>query len=106
MLAVVGVVLGTASAAGARANAATIGSWRRAPSMLYARSAHSVVTLGGNIYALAGSGTNGPVLQVERFDDKSWTVETTLPGGGLNASVGCRLRATTPAPFCSTTPST
>jgi N-acetylneuraminic acid mutarotase len=59
--------------------------------MLYARSAHSVVALGGRIYALAGSGTAGPVLEVERFDGKSWTVETALPGGGLNAPAAVSL---------------
>jgi N-acetylneuraminic acid mutarotase len=62
-----------------------VGSWRRAASMLHARSAHAVVSLNGNIYALAGSGPGGPVLAVERYDGKTWVDETTLPGSGLNA---------------------
>jgi len=53
--------------------------------MLHARSAHSVVTVGGYVYALAGSGARGPVREIERFDGKTWTDETTLPGNGLNA---------------------
>jgi len=53
--------------------------------MLHARSAHSVVTAGGYVYALGGSGTRGPVREVERFDGKRWMNETTLPGNGLNA---------------------
>jgi N-acetylneuraminic acid mutarotase len=61
------------------------GTWRRAASMLHARSAHSVVQFAGNIYALAGSGPAGPVSAVERYDGRKWVDETTLPGDGLNA---------------------
>lgn len=67
------------------------GSWRRAAPMLHARSAHAVVSLNGNIYALAGSGPSGPVLAVERYDSKKWVDETTLPGGGLNAPAAVAL---------------
>jgi N-acetylneuraminic acid mutarotase len=53
--------------------------------MRNARSAHAVVSTGNAIYALAGTGARGAVLEVERFDGRRWTAETTLPGGGLNA---------------------
>jgi N-acetylneuraminic acid mutarotase len=60
------------------------GAWFAAPPMLFARAAHAVVSSGTALYALAG--TNGaPVLEVERFDGAAWTVETTLPGLGVNA---------------------
>ncbi len=64
----------------------TTESWESAPPMQNARSAHSVVSTGDAIYALGGTGEgNAPVLEVERFDGSIWTVETTLPGEGLNA---------------------
>jgi N-acetylneuraminic acid mutarotase len=71
-------------------------SWRIAPSMLHARSAHAVVSTGNAIYAIAGTGAGGaPVSSVERFDGNRWTDETSLPGEGLNASaavaVGSRI---------------
>ena len=53
--------------------------------MLKARAAHAVVSTDSAIYALAGTGPGGPVLEVERFDGREWTLETTLPGHGLNA---------------------
>jgi N-acetylneuraminic acid mutarotase len=55
--------------------------------MRYARAAHAVVATPDVIYALAGTGAGGaPVLPVERFDGgTTWTVETSLPGAGLNA---------------------
>ncbi len=38
------------------------------------------------MYALAGTGADGrPVLDVERFDGRTWSKETALPGHGLNA---------------------
>jgi N-acetylneuraminic acid mutarotase len=60
--------------------------WQSAPPMLHARSAHAVVATGDAIYAIGGTGAGGaPVLAVERFDGKSWSDETGLPGEGLNA---------------------
>ena len=54
--------------------------------MRSARAAHAVVSTTTAIYALAGTGRGGqPVLEVERFDGREWTPETTLPGSGLNA---------------------
>lgn len=62
------------------------GAWRAEPSMRYARAAHAVVASATAIYALAGTGAGGaPVLPVERFDGRSWQIETTLPSAGLNA---------------------
>ncbi len=55
--------------------------------MLIPRSAHAVVGSDSAIYALAGTDDHGkPVLDVEVFDGKEWTIETTLPGRGLNAA--------------------
>ena len=55
--------------------------------MLIPRSAHAVVGSDSAIYALAGTDDHGkPVLDVEVFDGKEWTIETTLPGQGLNAA--------------------
>jgi len=54
--------------------------------MLIPRSAHAVVASETTIYALAGTDDSGkPVLEVEAFDGKKWTTETTLPVEGLNA---------------------
>ena len=62
------------------------GAWTRVADMQTARSAHAVVAIDSGIYALAGTGPDGkPVTSVERFDGKSWTNETALPGEGLNA---------------------
>jgi N-acetylneuraminic acid mutarotase len=61
------------------------GSWSSAPDMREARAAHAVVSNGKTIYALAGTGPEGPVLEVERFDGRKWKLETRLPGNGLNA---------------------
>jgi hypothetical protein len=63
-----------------------VGSWSGAPPMSHARAAHAVVATPQAIYALAGTGAGGvPVLAVERFDGRAWSVETTLPGRGVNA---------------------
>jgi N-acetylneuraminic acid mutarotase len=63
-----------------------VGTWTRAADMHTARSAHAVVATDDGIYVLAGTGPDGkPVTSVERFDGKTWTIETTLPGEGLNA---------------------
>ena len=59
--------------------------------MLHSRSAHSVVSFAGNLYALAGSGAAGPVVRVERYDGKKWADETKLPGDGLNAPAAVTL---------------
>ena len=54
--------------------------------MQFARAAHAVVATPDAIYALAGTGAGGkPVLEVERFDGRAWTVISMLPGSGLNA---------------------
>jgi N-acetylneuraminic acid mutarotase len=61
-------------------------SWRSAPPMLHARSAHAVASTSDAIYAIGGTGAGGaPVLSVERFDGNRWIDETSLPGEGLNA---------------------
>ena len=61
-------------------------SWHSAPPMLFARSAHAVVSTGDAIYAIGGTGEGGrAVLQVERLDGGRWVEETVLPGEGLNA---------------------
>jgi N-acetylneuraminic acid mutarotase len=78
--------------AGVSAESAAVGSWRKAPSMRQTRSAHAVVAAGDAVYALGGSGTGGPVLEVERFDGRAWAAETTLPAGGLNAPAAVALR--------------
>lgn len=62
------------------------GTWTDELPMLIPRSAHAVVSSDSAIYALAGTDDRGkPVLDVEVFDGKEWTIETTLPGQGLNA---------------------
>ena len=71
-------------------------SWRSAPPMLHARSAHAVASTSDAIYAIGGTGAGGaPVLPVERFDGNRWIDETSLPGEGLNApaavAIGPRL---------------
>jgi N-acetylneuraminic acid mutarotase len=61
-------------------------TWNEEPSMLFPRSAHAVVPSETKIFALAGTDDQGrPILDVETFDGNQWTVETTLPGEGLNA---------------------
>jgi len=61
-------------------------SWRPAPPMIHARSAHAVASTNDAIYAIGGTGAGGaPVLSVERFDGNRWLEETSLPGEGLNA---------------------
>jgi N-acetylneuraminic acid mutarotase len=65
--------------------AVAAGSWKRVAPMLHRRSAHAVVSTGDAIYAIGGSGSNGPVHEVERFDGTRWINETNLPGDGLNA---------------------
>ena len=59
--------------------------------MRESRAAHAVVATRGAIYALAGTGPNGPVLDVERFDGRRWSFETRLPGDGLNAPAAAEL---------------
>jgi N-acetylneuraminic acid mutarotase len=71
-------------------------SWRSAPPMLHARSAHAVASTSDAIYVIGGTGAGGaPVLSVERFDGNRWLDETSLPGEGLNApaavAIGPRL---------------
>lgn len=68
-------------------------NWTSALPMHHARAAHAVAATAGAIYALAGTGDNSgaPVLEVERFDGKSWSDETRLPGEGLNAPAAVAL---------------
>ena len=61
-------------------------AWRKEPGLLTPRAAHAVVATADAIYAMAGTGPEGkPVLDVERFDGKTWTREAALPGEGVNA---------------------
>ncbi len=61
-------------------------AWSAAPPLKVARAAHAVVATRSAIWALGGTGSSGsPVLDVERFDGKSWTIVAKLPGEGLNA---------------------
>jgi N-acetylneuraminic acid mutarotase len=73
------------------AEASLAGSWSAAPPMGNARGAHAVVATDDAIYALAGTNTDGPVLEVERFDGTGWTVVATLPGEGLNGPAAVAL---------------
>ena len=62
------------------------GTWRKEPDLLTPRAAHAVVATADAIYAVAGTGPEGtPVLDIERFDGKTWARETALPGEGVNA---------------------
>src|SRR6185436_6383526 len=61
--------------------------WSQTPTLLHPRSAHALVSTPTSLYALAGTSAFGtPVLPVERFDASTttWSLETTLPGDGLN----------------------
>ena len=65
---------------------AIIGNWSDEPPLLIPRSAHAVVSSDTGIYSLAGTDDSGkPILEVEMFDGEQWTIETTMPGNGLNA---------------------
>lgn len=68
------------------------GHWKTEPDMRESRAAHAVVATRAAIYALAGTGPSGPVLDVERFDGRRWTAETHLPGDGLNAPAAAELK--------------
>ncbi len=62
------------------------GTWRKEPDLLTPRAAHAVVTTADAIHVVAGTGPEGrPVLDMERFDGKTWARETAIPGEGLNA---------------------
>jgi predicted NAD-dependent protein-ADP-ribosyltransferase YbiA (DUF1768 family) len=68
------------------------GTWRSAALLGHARAAHAVVSTGTAIYALAGTGAgHAPVREVERFDGRRWTTESTLPVPGLNAPAAVAL---------------
>jgi len=78
----------------AAASSSTL-AWRSAAPMKHARSAHALAATDTALFVVGGTGAvdgDGqepsaaqPVLEVERFDCKNWSVETTLPGEGLNA---------------------
>jgi N-acetylneuraminic acid mutarotase len=60
--------------------------WQREPDMLTPRAAHAVAATADAIYVLGGTGSDAkPVLDVDRFDGKTWTRDTSLPSEGLNA---------------------
>ncbi len=68
------------------------GTWRSVAPMKHARAAHAVVSTGTAIYALAGTGAgHAPVLEIERFDGRTWMVESALPSSGLNAPAAVAL---------------
>ena len=79
------LLLLTACATTPERSAATPATWTQAAPLRHARSAHAVVSDGMQAFALAGTGPQGPVLEVERFDGTAWHPETRLPGEGLNA---------------------
>ncbi len=81
-----------ASAAGAAQEPPREGTWSQAPSLNVARAAHAVAATRSSIWALGGTGSSGrPVLEVERFDGKGWSVVSKLPGEGLNAPAAVAL---------------
>jgi N-acetylneuraminic acid mutarotase len=89
---VVSCALVLVSALGGSQEAPREGSWSSAPSLKFARAAHAVVASPSEIYALGGTGASGkPVLEVERFDGKGWSVVTKLPAEGLNAPAAALL---------------
>src|SRR5690349_12913234 len=65
--------------------------WKTEPAMTHARSAHAIASTGSAIFVVGGTGASEsstevkPVLEIERFDGKSWSVVTELPNEGLNA---------------------
>ena len=84
------LVLGLA--AGAAQDAPREGTWTRAPSLNLARAAHAVAATRSAIWVLGGTGSAGkPVLEVERFDGKEWSIVSKLPGEGLNASAAAAI---------------
>ena len=76
---------GCAVPSGAGLSPAVHGRWSGAPPLHHARAAHAVVGTGDALIALGGTGANGPVLEVERFDGHAWHDVARLPGRGLNA---------------------
>ena len=62
------------------------GTWRKEPDLLTPRAAHAVVATADAMFAMAGTGPEGkPVLDMERFDGKTWMREAALPAEGVNA---------------------
>ncbi len=61
--------------------------WTTAPPLPSPRSAHAVVVAGGAIHVLGGPATG----RVDRFDGRTWTTESRLPGGILNAPAAVAL---------------
>lgn len=61
--------------------------WVEGPAMGFARSAHAVACTGRVAYVVGGTGGEPAraVHEVERFDGRTWSVVTDLPGPGLNA---------------------
>lgn len=90
----VGAVAMLLGCAGSPGSSSPEGQWQARPPMRESRAAHAVVSDGRSIYALAGTGPDGPVLEVERFDGHAWLAETRLPGNGLNAPAAAIVRNT------------
>lgn len=69
--------------------------WGAAPPLRVARAALTLVAHEDAIFAVGGTTPDGATVDVDRFDGRTWSRETTLPGGGLNAAaaalVGDRL---------------
>jgi N-acetylneuraminic acid mutarotase len=63
------------------------GTWGKAPRLPTPRSAHAVVVAAGAIHVLGGPGGD----RVDRFDGHTWSLETHLPGGIVNAPVAVAL---------------
>ncbi len=70
-------------------------SWRDEASLGFPRNAHALASSDKALFVVGGTGSLpadpgqaaavGPILEVERFDGSRWSVETELPGEGLNA---------------------
>jgi N-acetylneuraminic acid mutarotase len=67
-------------------------AWTRMPDLATGRSAHAVTATERAIYVLGGTGADGqPVREVEKFDGRTWSQETVLPGEGVNAPAAAAL---------------
>jgi N-acetylneuraminic acid mutarotase len=70
-------------------------TWRTEAPLQHPRSAHALAATDTDLFVVGGTGglegatddagRAKPILEVERFDGKSWRTETVLPGEGLNA---------------------
>ncbi len=70
-------------------------AWRSEPPLKHPRAAHAIAATESALFVVGGTGGRDassdpgnpakPIFEVERFDGKAWSVETSLPGEGLNA---------------------